>query len=85
MFNREYTMLGVTEIILIFFSILLVVATQFAAKFRLKWLWSVPASLSVAALLTGPDCGSTVLLSCAMVFAYLFVLSHRSQRHAACQ
>ena len=78
-------LVGVTEIILIFISVLLVVATQFAAKFRLEWLWSVPASLFVAALLTGPDCGSTVLLSCPMVFAYLFALSHRNRRHAACQ
>ena len=78
-------LVGVTEIILIFISILLVTATQFAAKFRMKWLWSVPASLFIAALLTGPDCGTTVLLSCAMVFAYLFALSNRNQKHASCQ
>ena len=76
-------LVGVTEIILITFSILLVLATQFAGRFRLKWLWAVPVALFVATLLTGPDCGSTVLLSSAMVFAYLFALSCRNQRHAA--
>ena len=78
-------LVGVTEIILIAISILLVVATQFAAKSRLNWLWAVPASLFVATLLTGQDCGSTVLLSSAMVFAYLFALSYRNQRQPACE
>ena len=72
-------LVGVFEIVLIVMSLLLTIATQVVVKFRFRWLWAVPVSLFVAALLTGPDCPSTALLSVIFVFAFLSMVSVRNE------
>ena len=73
-------LIGTGELILVFYATLLTLATQFAWRFRLAWLWALPISLVIATLSTPPDVGSTVVLSCLIMLPYLALLSYWNAR-----